>query len=400
MINSESMLSLADSLSWVADLSREGDVEEVASNSSSDATSGDEKSSAEYTPGCFEGPEKTMEVVFRGCDEGSDGGLRSLSRAQLDLLCKKARCTILHRISNEHLDAYILSESSLFVYPHKILMKTCGTTTLLRCLSYLLDMAQGLGLTLAYVGYSRKNLSFPQAQQWPHGSFPEELTYLASHPKLQRRLQGTGHVLGPVTGDHWYVYVADHSKLCPAPLPPLHAASALKQERTVNIMMFDMHPEVAPIFFLHNTPVAKEMTRKAGIDALCEDAVIDETAFTPCGYSMNSICEASYSTIHVTPEESCSYASFETNRPLQDYLPLLRAVLAVFRPARFVLTLMGDEGALDSLSRLPTQEKTVRVQKGEAGSGGFVSSYVRTAGCSASVDADLGCAMACYSLAE
>jgi hypothetical protein len=54
------------------------------------------------------------------------------TRAQLDEICKAARCSILNSITNEHVDAYLLSESSLFVYPRKIIMKTCGTTTLLR----------------------------------------------------------------------------------------------------------------------------------------------------------------------------------------------------------------------------------------------------------------------------
>ena len=80
--------------------------------------------------GYFEGPEKTLEVVFRS-DKGVSEGLRALSRQKIDHLCMKAKCTILSQISNSHMDAYVLSESSLFVYRHRLVMKTCGTTTLL-----------------------------------------------------------------------------------------------------------------------------------------------------------------------------------------------------------------------------------------------------------------------------
>lgn len=104
-----------------------------------------------------------MEVVFKPTS-GPDDGLRSLSREQLDFLCTQAKCTILSSISNSYIDAYVLSESSLFIYKSRFIMKTCGTTTLLRCLSSLLQFADALGMELTWVGYSRKNLLFPSAQ--------------------------------------------------------------------------------------------------------------------------------------------------------------------------------------------------------------------------------------------
>ena len=65
--------------------------------------------------GVFEGPEKTLEVCFLP-GVGAATGCRALARPQLDAILAEARCAILSRTSNAHLDAYVLSESSLFVY--------------------------------------------------------------------------------------------------------------------------------------------------------------------------------------------------------------------------------------------------------------------------------------------
>lgn len=360
----------------------------------------DDESSREYVPGCFEGPEKTMEVVFRPT-VGQQGGLRLLSRGQLDTLCTLAKCSILSQITNNHMDAYVLSESSLFVYKHRFIMKTCGTTTLLRCLSSLLQFADELGMELTWVGYSRKNLLFPNAQLWPHSNFGDEIKYLNNHEKLQDRLRGAGHILGPVTGDHWFVYVADHDPSVFVP-PSLSAAPcsqvqlrntpAPPTERTINMMMFDMAPEVGNIFFQKTCQTGKEMTARSGISNLVPGATIDETAFNPCGYSMNAILHDAYSTIHITPEPECSYCSFETNTCLRSYDAMVRNVLSVFKPKRFVLTMFGDEAALDKscIPELPTNAKRIEVPA--------FGSFSRTSLASTRVETDLCCLMACYSL--
>lgn len=343
----------------------------------------DTTSNNEYVPGTFEGPEKTMEVLF-SVDKGQPEGLRALNRKQLNYICAKAKCSILSKSSNNYIDAYVLSESSMFVYRHRFIMKTCGTTTLLRCLGTLLDFADQLGMELTWVGYSRKNLNNPDAQLWPHSSFSDEIKYLSSHEKLQNRLKGSGHVLGPITGDHWFVYIADPM------LDSVFTLSAPTMERTVNMMMFDIALEVGEIFFQKSGLTAKEMTLKAGINTLCPGATIDESSFSPCGYSMNAILHNAYSTIHITPEPECSYVSFETNTCLKNYSSLIRNVLNIFRPKRFVLTMFCDEAAVTAMSEVPMGAKMIKVSN--------AGTYVRNAFSSTKVESEMCCQMGCYSL--
>ena len=327
----------------------------------------------EYT-GKFEGPEKTLEVVFRkkGDTHGPESispsntsgerirkiGLRSLSRDDLELICARARVSIISSISNTYLDAYVLSESSLFIYPYMLVLKTCGTTTLLRCISVLIDLGHKLGLEIDWVGYSRKNFNFPGDQSFPHQSFHQELEYLYSHRKLCDRLDGSGYTLGPVTSDHWFVYVADHT---------IRSQSLeTDTDRVLNIMMFDIDENVANLFYYNNYDtiegeckidevrrISKQQSHRSGIDALCPGAIIDARAFEPCGYSMNAILFRSYSTIHITPEKGSSYASFETNQKVASYNSLISNVLRTFCPKRFVMTLMADDLGLQQIEENP-----------------------------------------------
>lgn len=450
--SAESIESLVDiagnsaSTKWTApeefefSMNESGDERSLSNVSCNSSTTGEQGSTEEYTPGTFEGPEKTMEVVFKTSSKGkqsdidddakkSNIGLRAFSREQLDRICRKAKCTIMSKCSNQHMDSYVLSESSLFIYEQRLIMKTCGTTTLLRCLPVILEYADEIGLDMAWLGYSRKNFLFPSAQMWPHANFGDEMRYINTHEKLQKRLGGEGYILGPVTGDHWFVYIAENLKqrileVAPSSTvamlpnasttnisdtpaifdyessnPPIlhdhHAAMYFKQHhmhyRTMNMMMFDMARETSSIFHgADNGLTAKEMTAKAGIQALCPGALIDEQSFNPCGYSMNAILHDAYSTIHIAPEEDCSYVSFETNTRLTTYDPLVRQVLSVFRPKRFVLTMFGDDLFLKSLRAVPTDKLCINLPAHQG-------LYKRTSVSSTMIEQQKQCCiMACY----
>lgn len=50
-----------------------------------------------------------------------------------------------------------------------------------------------------------------------------------------------------------------------------------------------------------------------GLTAILPGATIDSFLFAPCGFSQNAVRGDRYATVHVTPEEEYSYASFECN---------------------------------------------------------------------------------------
>jgi len=279
----------------------------------------------------FEGPEKRLEIDFKK-NPNCPLGLRALSRAQIDELLDLARCTIVSQTSNEYFDSYVLSESSLFIYPFKLMIKTCGTTTLLRCISKLVEFTMTLDLSVELVMYSRKNFLFPHRQQYPHHNWNDEVDY------LNKMFDGTAYVLGPTTQSHWYLYLADYSE---------HTGTS-STEMTMEVMMHELDRSAASRFYRKDGTADSD--KFPGVADLLADSETDEFNFTPCGYSMNGLSKEAYYTIHVTPEAHCSYASFETNVTLPSYVKLLSAVLAIFKPGSFTVTFFNENGVIDGNS--------------------------------------------------
>lgn len=71
----------------------------------------------------FEGSEKRISVSFVSHNGSSLGaGLRALTRAELDGLMDAAACLIVSARHHASHDAYVLSESSCFVYPGELVV--------------------------------------------------------------------------------------------------------------------------------------------------------------------------------------------------------------------------------------------------------------------------------------
>jgi S-adenosylmethionine decarboxylase len=275
----------------------------------------------------FEGPEKRLEIDFKFNSNRSNvlrQGLRAISKDQWQEMLNFSSCTIISEKKNEFFDSYVLSESSLFVFPLKIMIKTCGTTTLLKIIPKLLEYASQCSLEVEYVTYSRKNFLFPEKQVFPHNDWNVELNYLGKY------FEGQSYVLGPITKDHWYLYVADYSE----------PSNACSNEVTLEIMMHNLDSCRAIQFYRKEE--GGERDKFPGVAKLINGQETDEFNFTPCGYSMNGLKNRVYSTIHVTPEPHCSYASFETNLPLLSYKKLILEVFSLFKPATVTLTIFRE----------------------------------------------------------
>ncbi|CDO92329.1 unnamed protein product [Kluyveromyces dobzhanskii CBS 2104] len=319
------------------------------------------------TTTAFEGPEKLLEIWFypqKTEVPHSERSLRSIGHEKWKELLNLVKCEILSTFSTNDIDCFLLSESSMFVFDHKLMLKTCGTTTTLLCLPKLFELIKkelewdfhchdeisGEIKNHPYkVFYSRRAFMFPENQSSIHRNWDAEVDYLN-----QFFVKGKSYVIGRVDqNDHWNLYVTQTNEdLRSGP------DNAQEDDFTLEILMTDLSRSQAKQF-VTNEPdhvdghiIGTKMTNKAAIDKIYKfdhdktSFKQDSFGFQPCGYSCNmAVNDSYYYTIHVTPEEDWSYASFESNVLLNkinaDFtqLDVINNVLKVFQPLDFCLTM-------------------------------------------------------------
>ena len=258
----------------------------------------------------FEGPEKLLEVWFsssakslESCSEPK--GLKAVPADVWTTMLDLVNCKVLSIIEHEDVDAYLLSESSMFVFPHKLILKTCGTTTLLCGLPRILEIASlfggfasntapaGRGIAIAAapyrVFYSRKNFLFPDRQHGPHRSWRDEVKAL---DKLF--LNGSAYMIGKMNGDHWYLYLTEPYTMLTPPASPQSMDSPETgtrmimmpsqivdtgtkdvdgEDETLEVLMTDLDEENAKQFYLEGASAVAEGQHSGW--QKCDDDLMD-----------------------------------------------------------------------------------------------------------------------------
>lgn len=241
---------------------------------------------------------------------------------------------------------------------------------------------------------------FPERQLGPHKEWTKEVEF------LDRIFDnGSAYTVGKVNGDHWLLYITDPAEITSgsgtepeSPSLPMYSipdgrhvreglngvtsllASPPAQDYTIEILMTHLSPRARAAFYTPLTPTdscaqetvspsiqAQVLSSQLGISDIFPRHLtqLDAYSFSPCGYSANALLNwggddedigEGYYTIHVTPEEGWSYASFECNVPLPthvssttggsdekgnipDLQTLIRRVVRIFEPDRLTLTL-------------------------------------------------------------
>ena len=291
----------------------------------------------------FEGAEKRIEIDFHA-NETNARGLREVTRAQLDECMAAAHCEIVSVRSNAKFDAYVLSESSLFVFPTKLVLKTCGTTNLLAGVPTILKYASQVGMESRRVKFTRSSFDKPDLQPKLHASFDDETIFLEEHFGHLSPGGGSSYILGSkLKGVQWHLYVSGSACQWQDAQP----------KASLEVCMTHLNREHCEKHFYRKEETfvsSAQTTTDSGIRSIFEDFAIDDYVFEPCGYSMNglnklSATDSQFSTIHITPEDGFSYASCElSNVDVEelDVFSYVRQVASVFKPGKMVFAISID----------------------------------------------------------
>ena len=258
----------------------------------------------------FEGSEKKIELIF---SEDSP----SLFEKPLSFWKKIVRSCGAEIISYSKfpkIHSFILSESSLFLWKHRLVLITCGKTALSQSLIKILKSFPKDSIEVCF--FQRKNEFFPQIQK---SCFYKDLK------KIKKRMPGKAYRFGSLHDHHFFLFHND-TDFMPEAL-----------DQTLEILIYDSdslkNSSVSAISYL------KQELRKAfyGFE-------IQDHFFKPLGYSLNAIRDSSYYTAHITPEKSFFYISFETNIKEKPISVLANKILNIFKPLRFDFVLFETRG--------------------------------------------------------
>jgi S-adenosylmethionine decarboxylase len=267
----------------------------------------------------FEGTEKKFELIV----DPAVASFRSYGDAYWTGVVRGAGADVLSKLSNEHCDAFLLSESSLFVFDHRVAMMTCGQTTLhdavLAVLERVpLDRVQALA-------YKRKHEVFPHDQPT---SFFDDVRVLSD------KLPGRAYQFGNRDEHHLYLFHMGRGSD-----DGLHGT-------TVEVLMHGLGEGVRRDFCITERATTGEVRAVTGVDRIIPGFDVDDHLFRSNGYSLNAIRGDEYYAVHVTPERGCSYASFETNhRFVDNFEPVVARLLGAFRPRTWDLVLFDRRAA-------------------------------------------------------
>ena len=254
----------------------------------------------------FEGSEKKAEIYIKSdqcslLDDIDDHFWHELVAA--------GNAKILSSISNRYCKAFILSESSLFVWRDHFLILTCGITQLVKSIEYFIEhIGQE---NISYCSYQRKNEYYSNAQP---SSFGDDIKLLGEY------INGNALRFGEIDGHHNYYFYKENNQFT-------------NEDKAYEFIAYQVNYDV--LSKLSSKALTSSDIREfLKLERLFPQFILDDFVFKPYGYSINGLYKDKYFTIHITPQANSSYISIAAN---VDLIKLVPDILTILQPVSFDL---------------------------------------------------------------
>ena len=214
---------------------------------------------------------------------------------------------ILSTIRNSTLQAFLLSESSLFVWQDKLLLITCGNTQLVKAALFL--QQQFTKQHIKSLAFQRHQALAPSLQD---SNFEQDTILLA------QQFHGQHHYWREdYAGDLFVFGEISTTTIIPHSIYMLHGLqgdfAAQLQAQTLS---------------------KQTILTALKVESFFKDLLIDHFSFHPKGYSLNAIIGGDYLTIHLTPEQLSTYLSIETSFPIEQCTDFISHLTHLFSPSK------------------------------------------------------------------
>jgi S-adenosylmethionine decarboxylase len=259
----------------------------------------------------FEGSEKKAEIYIKSnhlslLDDVDDSFWHDVVNS--------GSAQILSSMKNSHCKAFILSESSLFVWHDHFLILTCGVTQLVKSIEYFI---QHFGeKNIIGCSYQRKNEYYANAQL---SSFGDDIKILTKY------ISGSALRFGEIDGHHNYFFYTDSNQIS-------------NSDKTYEFIAYQVDSDVL-LKLSSKSLTVSDIRDFLQLTILFPQFILDDFVFEPHGYSVNGLHKDKYFTIHITPQLNSSYISFAANFDLITLIPL---ILTILRPLSFDLLSINE----------------------------------------------------------
>lgn len=177
-------------------------------------------------------------------------------------------------------------------------------------------------------------------QDFLNDNFKSEFMYLNSF------FSGEGFILGPVTSDHWYFFVADF----------MQVEHILYSDISINLCLYKIGSSLLDNIdsdsnYLNVFSILFQ--DKINILSIHPGSTIHSHFFKPHGLIINGLIDQYYWTIYIIKENNVNYVSYEANVHSSNYAVVIQSLLDIFNPSRFSMSLFADNGSFTKDVILP-----------------------------------------------